>query len=101
VPVEANPAAAADPTGKAADPTGAWSPVAGAYENRDHFGGFTGAAFDREIIDVAAAATAFVDQLMVEDMQPDVELSVPQFCPAFVMIINGTALNATTAMTTR
>src|SRR5207253_2278391 len=89
-PVDANSSVTADPAGEAADPAGTGSPVAGPDENRDYFGGVTGAAFDREVINVAAPPTVLVDELMVEDVEGDVELSLHQFCPAFVMIISGT-----------
>ena len=68
---------------------------------RDDLGGLSGAAFDREVVDVAAASSVLVEDLVVEDVQSDVELGAVQFWPAFVRIISGIAVNATIMITTR
>ena len=100
-PVDADLAAAADPAGQAADPARSRPPVAGPGEDRDDLRHLAGAAFDRQVVDVAAAAAVLVEQLVVEDVQSDVELGAVQFWPAFVRIINGIAVSAITMITTR
>ena len=73
---------------------GALPPVAGPDEDRDDLGHLARAAFDREVVDVAAAAAVLVEQLVVEDVQSEVELAAAQFWPAFVRIISGIAVSA-------
>src|SRR5438876_1222436 len=58
-------------------------------------------ALDREVVDVAAAASVLVEQLVVEHVQRDVDLRAAQFWPAFVSTISGIAVRATTMITTR
>src|SRR5437667_367096 len=59
------------------------------------------ATFDREVVDVAAAPPVLVEQLVVEHLQTDVDLDAAQFWPTFVSSISGTAVSATTMITTR
>ena len=80
---------------------GALGPVAGADEDRDDFWCLARAAFDREVVDLAAASAVLVEQLAVEHVQADVDLAAAQSWPTFVSTINGTAVSATTMITTR
>ena len=77
------------------------APVARPDEDRHDLRHLAGAALDRKVVDVAAAAAVLVEQLVVEDVQADVELAAAQFWPAFVRIISGIAVSATTMITTR
>ena len=74
---------AADPARELPDPAGALSPVAGPNEDRDDFGRPARASFDREVVDLAAAAAILVEELVVEQLQADVDLlplnSVPRW----------------------
>lgn len=57
-------------------------------------------ALELEVVDVAAPPALGVEELMIDEVQPDVDRST-QFWPTFVRIINGIADTATTRMTTR
>ena len=74
--------------------------TAGTAENRDHFELLAWATLEREIVDLPAAPVLRVEQLMVEDVQPEVD-RLGQFWPTFVRIISGTAVNAITMITTK
>ena len=100
-PRDADFSAAPDRACEAADPACALGPVAGAAEDRDDFGHLTGAPFDREVVDVAAAPSVPVEELVVENVQADIDLPGSQFWPTFVRIINGIAASATIPITTR
>jgi hypothetical protein len=49
------------------------APDAGTAENRDHFELFTWATLERKIVDLPAAAVLRVEQLMIEDVEPEVD----------------------------
>lgn len=100
-PWDADASAAADPAGEPTDASGALAPVAGTDEESDDLGAVARAAFDREVVDVAAAAPLAVEELVVEDVAADDDPPGCQFCPALVRIMRGIAVTATIAMTTR
>ena len=60
----------------------------------------TSGTLDREVVDVAAAATVLVEELVVENVMADVNL-LHQFCPTFVISISGMAATAITRITIR
>src|SRR6266540_273358 len=69
-------------------------------EDCGHDGSSLAHAFELEVVDLAAAPSVAVHELMVEHAEPDVDrLAHP--CPAFVRIISGTAATAIARMTTR
>ena len=72
-PRDANSAAAAQPGGHPPDHSGSAGPDAGTAENRDHFERLTWAALEREIVDLPAAPVIRVEQLMIEDVEPEVD----------------------------
>ena len=100
-PVDPDLAPAADPAGEAAEPACSRTPVARPDEDRNDLGCFSGPAFDRDVVDVATPAPVPVEDLVVDHVQPDVELRTSQFWPAFVRIMSGIAVNATITITTR
>ena len=75
-------------------------PVAGAGEDRDDEGALAWSAFDREVVDVAAASPFVVEELVIEDVSADMELA-HQFCPTLVISIKGIAEIAITMITIR
>ena len=72
-PWDANSAAAAQPGGDPSEHSGPAAPDAGTAENRDHFKRLTWAALEREIVDLPAAPILRVEQLMIEDVEPEVD----------------------------
>ena len=99
-PWDANSAAAAQPGGDPSEHSGSAAPDRGTAENRDHFELLAWATLEREIVDLPAAPVLRVEQLMVEDVQPEVD-RLGQFWPTFVRIISGTAVSAITMITTK
>ena len=99
-PRNANSTAAAQPGGDPSEHSGAVPPDVGPAEDGDHFELFTGVALECEIVDLAAASVLGVEQLMVEDVQPEVDC-LAQFWPTFVRIISGTAVSAITMITSK
>ena len=64
------------PSGRAGDPSehaGSAAPDAGTAENRDHFELLTWATLEREIVDLPAAPVLRVEQLVIEDVEPEVD----------------------------
>ena len=72
-PRDANSAAAAQPGGDPSEHSGSGAPDAGTAENRDHFERLTWAALEREIVDLPAPPVLRVEQLMIEDVEPEVD----------------------------
>jgi len=72
-PRDANSAAAAQPGRYPSEHSGSAAPDAGAAENGDHFELLTWAALEREIVDLPAAPVLRVEQLMIEDVEPEVD----------------------------
>jgi len=72
-PRDANSAAAAQPGGDPSEHSGSAAPDAGTAENRDHFERLTWAALEREIVDLPATPAHRVEQLMIEDIEPEVD----------------------------
>src|SRR3954470_16444592 len=99
-PRDTNSAAAAQPGGDPSEHSGSAGPDAGTAENRDHLELLPGAALEREIVDLPAAAVLRVEQLMIEDVEPEVD-RLGQFWPTFVRIISGTAVSAITLISTK
>lgn len=78
-PWDANSAAAAQPGGDPSEHSGSAAPHAGTTENRDHFELLAwAAALEREIVDLAATPALRVEQLMIQDAEPEVD-RVAQF----------------------
>ena len=72
-PRDANSAAAAQPGRDPSEHSGSAAPDAGTAENRDHFELLAWAALEREIVDLPAAPVLRVEQLMIEDVEPEVD----------------------------
>ena len=72
-PRDANSAAASQPGGDPSEHSGSAAPGAGTAENRDHFERLTWAALEREIVDLPATPTLGVEQLTIEDVEPEVD----------------------------
>lgn len=72
-PRDANSAAAAQPGGDPSEHSGSAAPDAGTAENRDHFELLAWAALEREIVDLAATPALRIEQLMIEDVEPEVD----------------------------
>ena len=72
-PRDANSAAAAQPGRYPSEHSGSAAPDAGAAENGDHFELLTWATLEREIVDLPAAPVLRVEQLMIEDVEPEVD----------------------------
>jgi hypothetical protein len=72
-PRDANSAAAAQPGSDPSEHSGSVAPDAGTAENRDHFELLAWAALEREIVDLPAAPVLRVEQLMIEDVEPEVD----------------------------
>ena len=72
-PRHANSAAASQPGGDPSEHSGSAGPDAGTAENRDHFELLAWAALEREIVDLPAAPVLRVEQLMIEDVEPEVD----------------------------
>ena len=72
----------------------------GPHENRNDLELLAGAALEREIVDLPAASILRVEQLVIEDVEPEVDRLV-QFWPTLVRIISGTAVIAITMITTK
>lgn len=72
-PRDANPAAAAQPGRDAPEHSGPVPPDPGPAQNRDHFQLFAGAALERKIVDLATASILRVEELMIEDVEPEVD----------------------------
>jgi len=72
-PRDANSAAAAQPGGDPSEHAGSAAPDAGTAENRDHFELLTWATLEREIVDLPAAPVLRVEQLVIEDVEPEVD----------------------------
>ena len=77
-PRDANSAAATQPGGDPSEHPGSAAPDAGTAENRDHFELLAWAALEREIVDLAATPALRIEQLMIEDVEPEVD-RVAQF----------------------
>ena len=71
-PRDANSAAATQPGSDPSEHSGSAGPDAGTAENGDHFERLTWAALEREIVDLPAAPVLRVEQLMIEDVEPEV-----------------------------
>ena len=76
------------------------TPDSGAAEDRDHFEVPARRALERDVVDLAATPAVGVEQLMVEQVEPEVD-RLRQFCPTFVRIMSGMAVTAITMITTR
>ena len=72
-PRDANPAAASQPGGDPSEHSGSAAPDAGTAEDRDHFELLTWATLEREIVDLPAAPVLRVEQLVIEDVEPEVD----------------------------
>ena len=72
-PRDANSAAATQPGGDPSEHPGSAAPDPGTAENRDHFELLAWATLERKIVDLPAAPVLRVEQLMVEDVQPEVD----------------------------
>ena len=72
-PRDANSAAAAQPGGDPSEHSGPAAPDAGTAENRDHLERLAWAALEREIVDLPAAPALRVEQLVIEDVEPEVD----------------------------
>ena len=77
-PRDANSAAAAQPGGDPSEHSGSAAPDARTAENRDHFELLAWATLEREIVDLAATPALRVEQLMIQDAEPEVD-RVTQF----------------------
>ncbi|MDX6369482.1 MAG: hypothetical protein QOG93_984 [Gaiellaceae bacterium] len=99
-PRNANSAAAAQPGGNPPEHSGSVAPDAGTAQNRHDLQLLAGVALEREIVDLPAAPLVRVEQLMIEDVEPEVD-RLGQFWPTFVRIISGTAVIAITMITTK
>jgi hypothetical protein len=93
--------AAADPRGEATQPAGTPSPRARAAQDGNNLERLTWIAFERELVDVPATPPLRVEQLMIDEEQPKIDLSRAQFWPTFVRIISGIAVTAMITITTR
>lgn len=96
----ADTAAAAHPRSDPADHARPRTPDSGAAEDRDHFEIPAWRALERDVVDLAATPAVGVEQLTVEQVEPEVD-RLRQFCPTFVRIISGMAVTAITMITTR
>lgn len=99
-PRDANAAAAAQPGRDPSEHSGAVAPDSGAAQNRNDLELLAGAALEREIVDLPAASILRVEELVIEDVEPEVDRLV-QFWPTLVRIISGTAVIAITMITTK
>ena len=99
-PRDANAAAPADPGGDPPEQSAPGAPHSGPAKNRDQLEILAGPALEREIVDLPAAPALGVEQLVIEDVEPEVD-RVAQFWPTFVRIMSGTAVRAITVITTR
>src|SRR5512133_1635589 len=93
-------AAAADPRCKASDQPRAPSPDSRPAEDRNDLQLLARPAFEREIVDIAAPPVFRVQQLTIDQVQSEVD-RLAQFWPAFVRMSSGTAVSATSTITTR
>src|SRR6266550_3480999 len=92
--------AAADPGCEASGEPRAPTPRTRSAEDRDHLQLFAGTAVESEIVDVAAPPVLRVQQLAIDELQTEDD-RLAQFWPALVRMSSGTAVNATTMITTR
>ena len=91
---------ASDPGGDAPEEAGSPAPDPGPAEDRHDLRIVARAALDDEIVDVAAAASLAVDQLVVEDAEREIEFFAHD-CPTFVRIMSGIAESDTVRMISR
>jgi len=99
-PGNANTAAASNPSRKPPDEPCAPTPNPRAAQDRHDFQRFSRVSLQREVVDLATPTAFRVEQLVIEDVQPEVD-RLTQFWPTFVRIISGIAVSAMTRMTTR
>jgi len=76
------------------------TPGTGPAEDCDDFQLFTRPPFESEVVDVSAPTVPRVQQLAIDNLQSKDDRPA-QFWPALVRMSSGTAVNATTMITTR
>ena len=77
------------------------SPRVAADENRRDLGLAVREPGQLEVVDLAAVAPVAIDELVVENTEAEVELSVGHPCPPFVRIMSGIAETAMARIKTK